>query len=365
MWTAAFFGMIIKYCEIFLAIKHQNERKQPENNKYNYAPMNYIIKGTGSRILASLFAFFCIITSFLMGNMTQVNAISATLSPASGINPLIIDIICSGFIAFLLTGGLKSVFKFIEKAVPIMSLFYLLSGLIVIIINYSQIIPAFLLILKTAFLPLSAVGGIAGAGIAKAIQEGIAKGAFSNEAGMGSGSLAHGSCKEKKPEAQGLWGAFEVFADTIVISGVTAFIVLTSGVWVSGGSNGVYSAFNMSFGIWGGWFTAICIFLFAVTSIISWEYFGECCINYLFDKYKIKNMILFYRLIFIFFIFIGSVVNSNLIWILSEISNTCMIFINMSGVLSLKNEFFNVLDGHNYSINIHIHKRTQRIKNED
>ena len=340
MCLASFAGMIIKYAEIFLTIKHGQGPRIPNNDKYSFAPMNYIKKGTKSKLLPVLFAFLGIMTSLLMGNMTQINAVSQTCGPAFSIPKEIIGLALAGFIGFLLLGGLKKVLKTIELFLPIVGISYVVGGLIVILINYNAIVPSLILIGKTAFLPQAAAGGMLGAGLAKAFQEGIIKGVFSNEAGLGSAGLAHGSCVEKSPEEQGLWGAVEVFLDTIVISGITALTILCSGVWQNGGTNGVFESFEITFGKGGSIFTALCVLFFAVTSVMSWIYYGESCVAYLFKEKK--TAIICYRVVFVVTIFAGAVISGETIWIFAELINSLMIFINMSGVIMLKDDFFKI-----------------------
>ena len=315
MLAASFFGMIIKYAEIYISIKHGQGPSVPNNKNYSFAPMNYLKKATKSKLFPIVFAVLGVFTSLLMGNMAQINAVCLSVCPSFNLSPQIVGIITVAIIGFLIFGKQKNLFHAIEFLIPFVGCCYILGGILVITLNYQNIIPSLYLIIKTAFVSTAAFGGIVGAGIAKAFSQGIMKGVFSNEAGTGSAGLAHGSCKEKAPEVQGLWGAVEVFLDTVVISGITALIILTSGAWRYGGMNGVFRSFSLTFGKGGEIFTAGCILFFAVTSVLSWSYYGESCVAFLTKEHP--RWIFLFRILFVATVFVSTYISVETIWIFS------------------------------------------------
>ena len=331
MWVSAFFGMMTKYSEVVLAVKYREKNK---NGEYIGGPMLYIKKGLNSKFLANVFAFCAVLASFGMGNMTQANSISAALKTGFNIPQEVTGVIVALLVGIVIIGGIKRVASVTEKIVPFMSIFYILGAVIVIAANYQEIPKSFSLIFGEAFKFKAVSGGILGSVMIKAMYAGIARGVFSNEAGLGSSSIAHAAAITDHPARQGLWGAFEVFLDTLVVCTITALAIITTGVWRSGELNGVdlsVSAFYSVLGDYGVWFLALSILLFAFATIIGWSYYGEKCIEFLFSE----KMLTPYKFIFVIFVFIGSVLELNTVWKISDTFNGLMAIPNLIALLFL------------------------------
>ncbi|MGB4232631.1 MAG: amino acid carrier protein, partial [bacterium] len=297
--------------------------------------MYYISKGLGDKWkwLAALFAFFGVFASFGIGNMTQANSMADVLAANFSIPHAVTGIVVLVLAGLVIVGGIKRIAQVTEKLVPFMAIFYVLGGLIILATRLSAIPEAFALIFRHAFTPTAAVGGFAGATIQKAMTLGVARGVFSNEAGLGSAPIAHATAQTDHPVRQGLWGIFEVFADTIVVCSITALSIIVTGAWQSGetGASLTSHAFNLGLPGPGGVIVAIGVLLFAYSTLISWAFYGEKCFEYLVGTRTAK----LYRYVFLPFIYIGAVGALEPIWLLSDTLNGLMAVPNLIGLLGL------------------------------
>jgi len=330
MWISALFGMTTKFGEVVLSIQY---REKTPDGRYVGGPMYYIEKGLKMKWLAYIFAAFGALAAFGIGNMVQSNSVAASLEVSFGISKLVTGIVLAVLSAIVIIGGIKRIGQVTEKLVPFMAAFYILGALYIIIVNISHIGEAFGLIFGSAFTGTAAIGGFAGSTMKIAMTKGIARGVFSNEAGLGSAPIAHAAATTDHPVRQGLWGVFEVFVDTIVICSLTALSIIMSGVWNSGatGSELTTLAFNEGLPGPGGYIVSIGILLFAFSTILGWAYYGERCAEYLFGP-KINKL---YRIIWIPFIVIGAIGGLNTLWDLADTLNGLMAIPNLIGVLGL------------------------------
>lgn len=331
MWISAFLGMMTKYAEIVLAVKF---REKNEAGELVGGPMYYIEKGLGQKWLAVLFAVFCALASFGIGNMTQINAISQTLHTSFEIDPLISGIVCAVLVGFVILGGMKRIAGVASSIVPFLSVFYILGTLAAIFLNAPKIPQAFSLIFSQAFEFRAAAGGVMGYAFLQAVRFGFSRGVFSNEAGLGSAPIAHASSAEEEPAQQGLWGIFEVFVDTVVVCTLTALVILTSGMENKGldGADLTAAAFSQTLGNFAGIFLSVSVTLFAFATLVGWCYYGERCVGYLFGGYR---SIMVYRCFYVLLIVAGSVMELNMVWSISDTLNGCMAIPNLIGVIGL------------------------------
>lgn len=344
MWLSAFFGMMTNYAENTLGIKY---RYKNEKGDWIGGAMIYIERGLGLKWLAVIFSIFCGLASFGIGNMTQANSIASGLEESFGLDPRITGVILMILVSLVILGGIKRIASVTEKIVPFMALLYMLGGIIVIFANFSRIPMAFELIFTEAFNFKAAGGGILGYGISLAMRKGISRGVFSNEAGLGSSVMVHSASDVKEPVVQGMWGIFEVFADTLVVCTITALTILTSGVYdmeqyatdiasgieVVSGTALTSKAFT-SVIPFGGKFVAIGIMLFAFSTLLGWSYYGERAIEYLFGMKAIKA----YKLVFICVIYLGCVASLNLVWDIADTLNGFMAVPNLIAITLLSSE---------------------------
>ena len=366
MWVAAFFGMMTNYAENVLGIFFRRKNKEGE---WAGGAMYYLTDGLGKKkgmkhvgkVLAVLFCIFTMLASFGIGSMGQVNKIVTNIASAFDVSALSSIEVFSGVslynvilgaIIMLLTalitlGGLKRIANVAEKIVPAMVVLFILGSLVIIGVNYDSILPAFKAIFVNAFSPEAFVGGGIGAVISKVVTQGFKRGVFSNEAGLGSSVMVHSNSNIKEPVKQGMWGVFEVFADTMVVCTMTALVVLTSGGLNGGVFNAqtgeiaagytdatlVGGAFNsvFSFGGFGEKFIAIAMFLFAFTTILGWSHYGSKAWEYLFGP---KTTYVF-RIIHIITVIFGAVLTSSLAWDISDTFNGLMMIPNLIGIIVL------------------------------
>lgn len=330
MWLSAIFGMTTKFAEVVLSIQY---REKTEDGRFIGGPMHYIANGLNWKWLATLFALFGALASFGIGNMTQANSISASMEVTFGIPTLVTGIVVAVAAAVVMLGGIKRIAQVTEMLVPFMAAFYIIGGIVILARNASAIPAAFGLIFKSAFSGTAAVGGFAGSTIVLASRMGIARGVFSNEAGLGSAPIAHAAATTDHPVRQGLWGVFEVFMDTIVICSITALSIIVTGVWNTGESGAALTtlAFDTSLPVVGGYIVSIGILLFAYSTLLSWSYYGERCLEFLFGPKAITP----YRLVFIPFIVIGAVGGLEVIWDIADTLNGLMAIPNLIGIIGL------------------------------
>ncbi len=361
MWIAAFFGMMTNYSENVLGIYYRRKNK---NGEWSGGAMYYLQDGLGGikgfktigKILAIIFAFFAMLASFGIGSMGQVNKIVLNVENAFPVKKwmdtivfgevnlyrLILGIIIMVLVAVIVLGGLKRIAGFAEKIVPVMIILFVIGSLIIIGINYANIIPAIKAIFVNAFKPISVLGGGVGFVISTVMTQGFKRGVFSNEAGLGSSVMVHSNSNVKEPVKQGMWGIFEVFADTMVVCTMTALVVLTSGVYdlatgkiMDGTTDAtlVASAFDKFFP-WGGVgakFVAIAMFLFAFTTVLGWSHYGSKAWEYIFGS---KTTVIYKTIHTITTVF-GALLTSTLAWDISDTFNGLMMLPNLIGVIAM------------------------------
>ena len=333
MWMAAFFGMATKYAEGLLAIKY---RSKDANGAVAGGPMHYILLGMGEkwRPLAIFFALAGVLVALLgIGTFTQVNSITESIQNTAQVNPVITTLILSIFVGIAVFGGLKSISKVSTAVVPFMAIVYIMGTLTVILFNIEKIPATLALIFTSAFSPAAAVGGFAGASIRMAIQNGVARGVFSNESGLGSAPIAAAAAKTNEPVEQGLISMTGTFIDTLIICTLTGLTILVTGVW-SGELNGValtQSAFSMVFSDFGSIVLTIFLVLFAFTTILGWNYYGERCFEFLFGV----RFIWLYRVVFVVMVLLGGFIELDMVWIIADIVNALMALPNLIALLVL------------------------------
>ena len=333
MWMAAFFGMATKYAEGLLAIKY---RSKDANGAVAGGPMHYILLGMGEkwRPLAIFFALAGVLVALLgIGTFTQVNSITESIQNTAQIDPAITALVLSVFVAIAVFGGLKSISKVSTAVVPFMAIVYILGTLTVILFNIEKIPATLALIFTSAFSPAAAVGGFAGASIRMAIQNGVARGVFSNESGLGSAPIAADAAKTNEPVEQGLISMTGTFIDTLIICTLTGLTILVTGVW-SGDLNGValtQSAFSTIFSNFGPALLTIFLVLFAFTTILGWNYYGERCFEFLFGV----RFIWLYRVVFVLMVLLGGFIELDMVWIIADIVNALMALPNLIALLAL------------------------------
>lgn len=337
MWVSAFFGMSTIYGEAVLAQKYKTT---DETGHVVGGPIFYIraaFTGTFGKFLAGFFSLAIIFALGFTGNMVQSNSIGDAFFTAFGIPKLTTGIVCALIAAFIFLGGVKRIASFTEKVVPVMACFYMLGCVAILCINHAQLIPAIQSIFVGAFSPSSVLGGAAGITVQQAFRYGVARGLFSNEAGMGSTPHAHALAKVKTPHEQGIIAMTGVFIDTFIVLTLTALVILTSGLLQPGvegalqGTALAQGAFTQAFGSFGGVFIAICMLFFAFSTIVGWYFFGEINVKALFGNKSTK----FYALIVVLFIVAGSTLKIDLVWNLSDLFNALMVFPNLVGLLAL------------------------------
>ena len=356
MWIVAFFGMMTNFSENVLGIYY---RRRNAKNEWCGGAMYYLSDGLGSKkgckklgsALAVLFSLFCILASFGIGNMGQINSIAINMNSVFGVPFIVTGIALMLFASLVIVGGLKRIAAVTEKLVPFMALIYMVCAIIVCLFHIDQFGAVFASIIKGAFGMRAVGGGIVGSGVAMAVQFGMKRGVFSNEAGLGSSVMVHSSSNVREPVVQGMWGIFEVFADTIVVCTVTAFAVLSSGL-VDLNTGAVISdqvstalvaeAFSTVFGKFGSAFIAIAIVPFAFSTVLGWSQYGSKAFEYLFGLKMIK----FYKIVFVAFIVVGATMDLTLAWDLSDTFNGMMAIPNLIGVVSLSGTVMKIT--HNY-----------------
>lgn len=344
MWISAALGMCTKFSEVTLAVHFRETNARGE---LIGGPMYYIKNGLGKnwRWLAALFSLFGVLTVFGTGNATQVNTITTAINSALlnyhlinedavSTSNLIIGIIIAILVATVLLGGVKRIGRVTEKLVPFMALIYIVLSLGVILLNLNRVPSVFASIVEGAFSPASVTGGVVGS-FFLSMKKGVSRGIFSNEAGLGTGSIAHACADTKKPVKQGFFGIFEVFTDTIVICTLTALVILCSGTPVgygeAAGAELTISGFTSTYGNWVSIFTAIALCCFAFSTIIGWGLYGARCIEYLLKEKSIKPFMVAYSLVAI----IGATADLGLMWSVAETFNGLMAIPNLIALFLL------------------------------
>lgn len=341
MWIAAFFGMVTKYAEIVLAMKY---RVRDQDGLYHGGPMYYIENGIGKnwKWLAVVFCLLGAFASFGIGNIAQGNEIAGSLYDLFGLPKLWGGILLAIIVALVTIGGIQRISKVTSILVPFMSVFYVLAGIVLIILRIGDIPAVFGKIFSQAFSFRSVGGGLFGYTIMMAMKQGFARGVFSNEAGLGSAPIAHAASSTEEPCEQAIWGVFEVFIDTIIICSITAFAVLLSGITEAEGGLSAFTskgsaaaaAFNSILpGVVGGKVIQISLLFFALSTILSWAYYGENCWRYLSNNNS--TVLLIYKLVFIVICVVGAVGSGTLMWDIADTLNGLMAIPNLIALLLL------------------------------
>ena len=330
MWIAAFFGMATIFAEAVLA---QLYRSRDAKGHITGGPAFYISEGLGSKALASFFSVTIIIALGFVGNMVQANSIADAFNTAFDIPTWLTGIVIIALAGFIFIGGIKRIASFAEKMIPAMALVYIIGSLTIILGHFTEIFKVFEMIFVGAFDPAAATGGVIGAGIREAIRYGVARGLFSNEAGMGSTPHAHAVAKVKHPVQQGLFAVVGLFFDTFVIVNMTAFVILSTGA-LDGtltGSALTQRAFTLGLGPIGNGFVAVCLLFFAFTTIIGWYFFAEQNVKYLLGLRWVSA----YRVMVLCFLMLGSFLHVTLVWELADLFNGLMVIPNVIALIGL------------------------------
>jgi len=358
MWVTGLFGMATKYSEAVLAVKY---RETDEFGTMSGGPMYYISKGLGWKWLGTLFAIFAAIAAFGIGNMVQSNSVADAVEETFRTQPLLNDaciyltsifhlssvenifniipwvtgLILAIATALVILGGIKSIGRVTGLLVPIMIVFYMGAAILIMIINYKTIPATFGMVFKYAFTPHAYVGGTLGYLIRLTISNGVSKGVFSNESGLGSAPIAAAAAQTKNPVNQALVSMTQTFIDTIVVCSLTGFVIISSGLWdkkLYEGAKLATHAFNQGLsGNSGGIIVAIGLILFAYSTMLGWSYYGEKSLEYLFSEKWVKP----YRIVFCLLVFVGAVIKLKLVWTIAEVFNGFMALPNLIGLLAL------------------------------
>jgi len=332
MWCTALVGMATKYAEAVLAVRY---RETDEAGNHIGGPMFYIKNGLGSRWawLGTLFAIFGALAGFGIGNTVQANSVADALHSAFGFPPLATGLVMAVLAALVLIGGIRRIATVAGKLVPLMAISYIVAGLVVLAMNASAIPDAIALIIKQAFTPTAATGGFAGSTVMLAIQWGVARGIFSNEAGLGSAPIAHAAATTDSPVRQGTVAMLGTFIDTIVICTITGLVIVVSGTWTSGVNAAPLTslAFESALPGYGGYVVSLGLALFAFTTLLGWSFYGEKCVEYLFGIHAITP----FRLLWIIAIPIGANSNLSFIWLVADTLNAMMALPNLLALLLL------------------------------
>ena len=333
MWLAAFFGMATKYAEGLLAIKY---RSKDAHGAVAGGPMHYILLGMGKkwRPLAIFFAVAGVLVALLgIGTFTQVNSITEAMHNTIQLPSAVTASILAILVALVIFSGIQSIARVSTKVVPFMAAIYILGTVTVLAVNLDRLLPTLQLVFSSAFSQTAAVGGFAGASMRMAIQNGVARGVFSNESGLGSAPIAAAAAKTKEPVEQGLISMTGTFIDTLIICSLTGLTILVTGVWNSD-LNGVrltQAAFSTIFSSFGPVLLTIFLVLFAFTTILGWNYYGERCFEFLFGVKYIR----LYRIIFVAMVLLGGFIELEAVWVIADIVNALMALPNLIALLAL------------------------------
>ena len=356
MWVTAIVGMATIFVEAVLAQKY----RQTRNGDLVSGPAYYISQGLKERklaglgkFLASVFAVLIVLALGFIGNMVQSNSIASVMSEAFPIQPIFIGIVLAILAGLIFIGGMQRIGKFAELTVPIMAVFYIIGSIAILIVFADKIIPTLGLILSNAFRREAVAGGVLGYTIKSAIRYGVARGLFSNEAGMGSTPNSHGVADVKHPAIQGAVAMVGVFIDTIVVCTATSMIIIVTGAADPElgyeGAQVTMNAFSTAFPSFGAQFLAIALLFFAFTTIIGWYYFGEANVKYLFDS---QLAVRIYQVLVLGFIIMGTLFKINVVWELADMFNGLMVIPNIIGLVFLLSEARTILEDYNHQIHV-------------
>ena len=343
MWCTALVGMATKYAEAVCAVKY---REVDDLGNHVGGPMYYIRNGLGQKWawLAMAFAIFGAIAGFGIGNTVQANSVADAMHESFNIPELVTGVVMAILVAVVLIGGVQRIAKVAGKLVPFMAVAYLLAGVIILLINIADVPGAIVEIVKSAFTPVAATGGFAGSTIWLALRMGVARGIFSNEAGLGSAPIAHAAAKTTDPVRQGTIAMLGTFIDTIILCSITGLVIVVTGAW-TGGENGAAlstAAFNTALPGVGGYIVTFGLAIFAFTTLLGWSYYGERCIEYIFGT----KSILPFRILWIAAIPIGSFFDLKKIWLIADTLNALMALPNLIALLLLSPVIFKLTRDH-------------------
>ena len=331
MWIAALFGMATKYVEIGLGIIYRSVNK----DNVKGGPMYYLRDGLHSKFLAVIYAILAVLSYIVIVAMVDTNTIvNAVQARWSGVHNYTIGVVLIIIVGIIIFGGIKRLGKFSNFVVPVMAFLYVVSGIVVLVVNADMVGPAFLTIIEAAFKPQAALGGFAGASIAQTMRYGFARGIYSNEAGLGTAAISHSAAQVENPIEQSLWGPVEIFIDTIIVNTITGLVVVIAGMWANGsdGAELVMNSFDKALPNGpGSIIIMIASILFSFTCLTSASYVCEECAEYLFGT---KSKI-FVRIFWLIFILIGSVLELELVWNIADTVNGLMLIPNLIGVIFL------------------------------
>lgn len=339
MWVTALFGMATKYGEAVLAVKY---REVKPNGAYAGGPMYYIKNGLGDnwKWLAWLFALFGSVAAFGIGNTVQSNSVARAAEGTLGVPYLATGIVLALLTFAVIIGGIKRIAEVTERIVPFMAIVYVLGAIMIIFVNIGEIPAALSLIFSSAFSGTAAAGGFAGAGVMAAIRFGVARGVFSNEAGLGSAPIAHAAARTDDPVRQGVVGMLGTFIDTIIVCSMTALVIIMTGAWQSGETGAELSAlaFNKGLPGPGDFVVAFGLIFFAFSTILAWSYYGEKCVEYIFGS----GAVMPYRYLWVLAILVGAISELDLIWLIADVMNGLMALPNLIALLLLSPVIFRV-----------------------
>lgn len=338
MWITALFGMATKYGEAVLAVKY---REVDAEGRRVGGPMYYIKNGLGEnwKWLGFLFALFGTVAAFGIGNMVQSNSVSDALHSNFGLSPTITGIVLALLVGLVILGGIKRIGDVAGKLVPIMAIAYVLGSLIIIFANFMHVGEALKLIVTSAFSSTAATGGFAGAAVWAAIRFGVARGVFSNEAGLGSAPIAHAAAQTNDPVRQGMIGMLGTFIDTLIVCTMTALVILLTGAWTSGETGASLSTLAYGQGIAGGnYIVTFGLVVFAFTTLLGWSYYGERCAEFIFGV----RVIIPYRILWVIAILTGALIKLELVWMLADVMNGFMAVPNLIALALLSPIIFRI-----------------------
>ena len=348
LWVSGLFGMCTKFAEIVVALHY---RERDSSGAFRGGAMYTLRKGLGLSWLAGLFALLTSVAAFGIGNMVQANSVADSLSASFGVSPAVTGLALAALTATVIMGGIRRIGEVAQVLVPFMSVIFVAGGFVILATHAGAIPGAIGLVLDGAFTGTAATGGFAGSTVALTLRHGIARGLFSNEAGLGSAPMAHAAATTDHPVRQGLYGIFEVFVDTVVICTVTGLAILVTGVWDGGSTGAALSgeAFRQGLpGTWGNLIVTTSVVLFAFSTVIGWSYYGETAIVYLLG---IRAAVP-YRFAWLIFIYLGATGSLQLVWSVADTLNGLMAVPNLISVLAsiplllrLQREFFERRNG--------------------
>ena len=337
MWITALVGMATKYSEAVLAVRY---REVDERGAYVGGPMYYIKNGLGPRWkwLGAAFALFAMIAAFGIGNMVQANSVADVLEQSLSVPTWATGLALAALVFAVIIGGLKRIAQVVEHLVPFMAIVYVLGALVILVLNAPQVPGAIGMIFRDAFSGTAAVGGFLGAGVMATIRFGVARGIFSNEAGLGSAPIAHATARTTHPARQGSIAMIGVFIDTIIVCTMTALVIITTGAWTSGETGASLSAlaFNTGLPTVGTWVVTFGLVVFAFTTTLGWSFYGERCAAFLFGV----RVIMPYRLLWVAVLFIGAVISLPVVWLFADVMNALMAVPNLIALLLLSVTIF-------------------------